>query len=162
MSKFGKIFFLLGAALFVACIITLPFWKNFETGLMTAVLGVLVGSAILILLGETLRFSGKKRDEKLGLTFLDYYRLRRRKSRASPGAKRNKEDGRRCAFCGIRLTPTGIPARLDGVVDLNLSESHAGHCEECGKLVCPQCAFRKGMDMGIRSFRCPSCGGRVT
>lgn len=164
MSRFGKVLFISGSVLLVLCGITLPFWKDFNSALLTVVFAVLVSSAIMILLGEMFRYSGKKQDEKLGLGFMDSYRQARGKTRAghAPRARgRSRAESRRCAFCGLDLTPTTIPARLDGVVDMSLSESHAATCQECGKLVCPQCAFRKGMEMGLRSFRCPACGGRV-
>lgn len=162
MFRVGRLLFVLGGVLLVACLISMPFWKNFNSGLMTAVFGILIASAALIFIGEMLRFSGKRQEKRVGLGFMDFYRMVQRKSGVGINRKYpSRGEGRRCAFCGIHLTPSSIPAKLDGVVDMSLSESHAGRCEECGKLVCPQCAFRKGMDMGLRSFRCPACGGRV-
>ncbi len=159
MYRVGNFLFVLGATLLVCCGASLPFWKDFDTGLMNSVFALLISSAVLIAGGQALRFSGRRQERRTGTGFMDYYRQTRDK--VSGGGKRAKGQRARCAFCGIDLTPTGIPARLDGVVDLSRSESQAGRCEECGKLVCPQCAFRKGIEMGIRTFRCPSCGGRV-
>jgi hypothetical protein len=159
MSKVGNVLFLVGVGLLLACAVSLPFWTGFDSALMTAVLGGLLLAALLIVAGETLRYKGRRAEKKLGLTFMEYYRVSKRKRRG--GAARSVPEGRRCSFCGQRLDPTGIPARLGDMIDLTRSEGHAGECEECGKLVCPQCAFRKGMEMGLQSFRCPSCGGRV-
>jgi hypothetical protein len=159
MSKVGNILFLTGIGLLLVCTLSLPFWKDFDSPLMIAVLGSLVLGALLIVAGETLRYKGRRAEKKMGLTFMEYYRLVKTKPRRGPS--RPVSEGRRCSFCGQRLDPTGIPARLGDTIDLTRSEGHAGECEECGKLVCPQCAFRKGMEMGLQSFRCPSCGGRV-
>lgn len=160
MFRLGRFLFVLGAVLLVACLITLPMWKDFESGLMSTVFGLLIASAILILVGETLRFSSNRQTKKAGLSFMDFYRMVQRKS--SPNNRhQGREEGRRCAFCGIRLVPSSIPAKLDGILDLSLSETHAGRCEECGKLACPQCGFRKGIEMGLRTFRCPACGGKI-
>ncbi len=160
MYRLGNFLFVLGSTLLVCCGATLPLWKDFDAGLMNSVFALLISSAVLIVAGQTLRFSGKRQERRTGLRFMDYYR-QARENASSGRRKRGKGHRARCAFCGIDLTPTGIPARLDNVVDLSRSESQAGRCEECGKLVCPQCAFRKGIEMGIRTFRCPSCGGRV-
>jgi DNA-directed RNA polymerase subunit RPC12/RpoP len=159
MFRLGNFLFLLGSVLLVCCAVTIPLWRDFDAPLISKLLILLVGSAVMILVGQMMRFSAKRQERRTGLGFMDYYRQAGRKT--SGGRRREKAVKSRCAFCGQDLTPSGIPARLDGVLDLSLSESHAGRCEECGKLVCPQCAFRKGMDMGIRSFRCPACGGRV-
>lgn len=161
MSKFGKVIFFTGAVLLGLCVVTLPFWKNFNSGLMTAVFVVLLVSSGLIVVGETLKYSGRKRDQKLGLVFMDYYRQSKASSAKKAGRKLDKDAKRRCAFCGLKLIASSIPAKLNGITDLSMSETQAGHCEECGKLCCPQCAFRKGMEMGLKSFRCPACGGRV-
>jgi len=161
MSRFGQVIFISGAVLLGLCGVTLPFWKNFNSGLMTAVFVVLLASSGLIVAGEALKYSGRKRDQKLGLVFMDYYRQSKSLAARKSGRGRNAEDKRRCAFCGLKLISSPIPARLNGITDMSISETQAGHCEECGKLCCPQCAFRKGMEMGLKSFRCPACGGKV-
>jgi len=161
MSRIGKIIFFTGAVLLSLCGVTLPFWKNFNSGLMTAVFVVLLASSGLIVIGETLKYSGRKRDQKRGLVFMDYYRQSKSLAPRKLGRKQTAEDKRRCAFCGLKLIASTIPAKLNGIMDLSISETQAGRCEECGKLCCPQCAFRKGMEMGLKSFRCPACGGRI-
>jgi hypothetical protein len=159
MTRFGKVIFIAGAVLLGLCGVTLPFWKNFGSGLMTAVFVVLLASSGLIVAGEFLKYSGRIRDQKLGLVFMDYYR--QSKAFKKSGRKHDKDAKRRCAFCGLKLIASPIPARLNGITDMSISETQAGRCEECGKLCCPQCAFRKGMEMGLKSFRCPACGGRI-
>ncbi len=161
MFRFGNFLLLLGTVLLVLSLITIPFWKSFDSEFIPSILGVLVAGVALIMVGQALRHSGKRQQLKKGPTFMDYYRLAR--SKVWPGRYHFEKEGegRRCAFCGINLVPRGIPAKLGGVIDLSRSETQASKCEECGKLVCPQCAFHKGMEMGIRTFRCPACGGKV-
>jgi hypothetical protein len=161
MSKIGKIIFISGAVLLGLCAVTLPFWKNFDSRLMTIVFIVLLASSVMIVAGEMLKFSGRRHEQKLGLGFMDYYRQSKTASGKRSGRKQEPDDKRRCAFCGLRLIASPIPAKLNGINDMSISETQAGHCEECGKLCCPQCAFRKGVDMGLKSFRCPACSGRV-
>ena len=161
MSKLGKAFFVIGVILFVLSAGTIPFWDKFTPTLMTFVFVAMLGSSVMILAGEMLKYSGRRHDQKSGLAFMDYY-LQVKSKRGQKGAKRRDKDGAlHCAFCGLRLVASAIPAKLDGVVDMSVSESQSGHCEECGKISCPQCSFRKGMSMGLKSFRCPACGGRV-
>jgi len=161
MPKLGNFLFLLGFALLLLCGFSLPFWKNFNSGLMVAVLTALIVAAVFIMIGEMLRYSGRRQKRNLSNGFMDFYRQMRGKARREPPPKRERTAYRLCAFCGVSLAPGTIPAKLNGVIDVSHSESQAGKCEECGKVSCPQCAFRKGMEMGLRSFRCPSCGGRV-
>lgn len=161
MSKIGKAIFLAGAVLLGLCGVTLPFWKNFDSGLMTFVFIVLIASTVMIVAGEALKYSGRRYDQKLGLGFMDYYRQTKSFKPKKPGRNQEAENKRRCAFCGLRLIASPIPANLNGITDLSISETQAGRCEECGKLCCPQCAFRKGVEMGLKSFRCPACSGRV-
>jgi hypothetical protein len=162
MPQLGNFLFLLGFALLILCGFSLPFWKNFNSGLMVAVLTALIAAAVLIMVGEMLRYSGRRQKKYLDDGFMNFYRQVRGKARReSPPKRARRAASRQCVFCGVSLAPGTIPAKLNGVLDVSHSESQAGHCEECGKVSCPQCAFRKGMEMGLRSFRCPSCGGRV-
>lgn len=135
MFRVGNFLFVLGATLLLCCGATLPFWKDFDSGLMNSVFGILIASAVLIAGGQALRFSGKRQERRVGAGFMDYYRQARGKVSAGTRSRKVKGQRFRCAFCGIDLTPTGIPARLDDIVDLSRSESSAGRCEECGKLV---------------------------
>jgi hypothetical protein len=161
MSKFGKIIFLTGVIFLVLSAGTIPFWNKFTPTLMNVVFGVMIGASALILAGEMFKYSGRRHEQKSGLTFMDYY-LQVKSKRGQKGTPRQDKGGAgHCAFCGLRLMTSSIPAKLDGVMDLSISESQSGHCEECGKIACPQCSFRKGMSMGLKSFRCPACGGRV-
>ena len=161
MSKLGKVLFITGVILFVLSAGTIPFWNKFTPVLMTLVFGVMLGASVLILVGEMFKYSGRRHEQKSGLTFMDSYH-QVKSNRGRKGDKRpGKDSSPHCAFCGLHLVNSSIPAKLNGIMDLSVSESQSGHCEECGKISCPQCSFRKGMSMGLKSFRCPACGGRV-
>jgi len=159
MSRTGNTLFRLGFAVLILSVGTLPFWDDFSSKLITAVFIAMVVSAVMIVAGEAIRISGQRQGRAQGDGFMDYYREIKKKSKSESGGK--PIYGRSCAFCGMVLQPSHFPADMNGSGEISGADRQAGQCEECGKISCPQCAFKKGMEMGVRSFRCPSCGGRV-
>jgi len=159
MYSLGNIVFLLGIGILILASLGLPFWNKFDSSFIPVILTSLIAGAVIIVIGEMLRQSEKRQRRKSGDGFMDYYRQAGGRSRDKRIKKIKAESGT-CGFCGARLASTPISSRPAGRVSGH-SDIQAGQCEECSKISCPQCAFKKGLEMGLRSFRCPACGGRI-
>jgi len=150
---------LLGVGILILAGLGLPFWNKFDSSFIPVIMTGLVAGAVIILIGEMMRKAERRQRNKSGDSFMDYYR----QAGGRGGAKRIKKikaEGGTCAFCGAILAVNPLSSRPAGRVRSD-TDIQSGRCEECGKISCPQCAFKKGLDMGLRSFRCPACGGRV-
>jgi len=159
MYSLGNIIFLLGVGILILAGLGLPFWNKFDSSFIPVIMTGLVAGAVIILIGEMMRQAERRQRRKSGDNFMDYYRQNGGRSR-DKRIKRIKAESGTCAFCGAILASTPISSRPAGRVS-GQSDIQAGQCEECSKISCPQCAFKKGLEMGLRSFRCPACGGRI-
>lgn len=154
-GRLGRVLFVSGAGLLSFSAVCLLRSSGPYLEIQNTTLFLFATAVILILSGEMIRLAGRGREPAPKTDWLSNLWPRRGPSTRVAHILRES----RCSFCG-KSDAAGLASRR--VERKSAEDPNAfGRCLNCGRTVCPRCAYLKGMEMGRTSLRCPGCGGQV-
>jgi hypothetical protein len=155
-GRAGRILFVSGIGLLAFSGVCLLRTSGTYLEIQSTSLAVFAAGAFLALAGETIRALTRERGPHSTSDWDEVLKARRAASRIE-NVLRDPE----CAFCGKKEKGTGSGRRGGAARSPEAGSSAFGRCLNCGRTSCPRCSFLKGVEMGLKSLRCPGCGGPI-
>ena len=154
-GRLGRVLFISGAGLLTFSGVCLLRTSGPYLEIQTTSLVLFAAGAILALAGETLRILSRERDSRSTSDWAEVLKARRVAFRLERVLRAPE-----CAFCGKKEGANGA-GHKGSERSPEGGPSAFGRCLNCGRTSCPRCAFLKGLEMGLKSLRCPGCGGPI-
>ncbi len=155
-GRLGRILVLSGAGLLAFSGVCLLRASGPYLEFQTTSLVLFGAGAVLALAGEAARILSRERGTHPGGSdWAEVLKARRVAFRAER-VLRDPE----CAFCGKKEAGSGA-ARKGPERSPDGAHNAFGRCLNCGRTICPRCSFLKGVELGLKSLRCPGCGGPI-